>query len=248
MGTYLFKLGPENLGRYARPIDRVIAAAVPAWSIRLRVQDVAQLLAEALAPRLEAAPGRPLRFLNIAGGPAIDSLNALLLLRRDRPELLAGRAARIEVLDGDQDGPAFGARALAALSAQGAPLHGLDVTFRHTPYDWRRPEGLAGVLAEAEADQAVAAGSSEGGLFEYGSDEEILANLAHLRAGTSPDFAMIGSVTRSDEVMQALRKTSSFAIHPRGLEVFGALVRRAGWRIASAVERPLSDQVALVKA
>lgn len=42
MHTYLLKLGPEMLGSaYSSPVDRKIAAALPALGVRLRLQDMA---------------------------------------------------------------------------------------------------------------------------------------------------------------------------------------------------------------
>jgi hypothetical protein len=249
MDTYLLKLGPDNLGAaYATPIDRRIAAALPSMAVRLRVQDMAHLLADALAPRLAAHPGKPIRLVNIAGGPAIDSLNALLLLRRDHPAALAGRSAQIDVLDLDADGPAFGVRALAALSVPGGALHGLPALLRHVRYDWSEPSALRALLEDARAEEAIAAGSSEGGLFEYGSDEEIVANLTCLRDAAPADFVMAGSVTRADQLTRRLYVSGGPAIRPRGLDVFGALAARGGWKIARAIERPFSDNVALTRA
>ena len=68
MNTYLLKLGSANLvpGCSGR-IDRKLADSFPA---------------------LAARPSAPLHFVNIAGGPASDSLNALILLKRDHPEWL----------------------------------------------------------------------------------------------------------------------------------------------------------------
>src|SRR5262249_14669857 len=126
--TYLFKLGPDLLGTYARPVDKRIAAALPSISMRLRLLDMARLLVEGASPALEARRA-PLHLVNLGGGPSSDSWNAVLLLRRDRPELLTGRAVRILTLDLDAAGPAFGARAVAALGASNAPLHGVDVAF-----------------------------------------------------------------------------------------------------------------------
>ena len=160
--------------------------------------------------------------------------------------MLAGRAVAIDVLDGDAGGPTFGARALAALSAPGAPLHAVDARLRHVAYDWNDPRPLRGVLDDARAAGAVAIGSSEGGLFEYGSDDAILANLGAAREAALPEFAMLGSVTRADRPVQRLRETSQPATRPRGLEVFRALVAREGWRVEQAIERPFSDQVVMV--
>ncbi len=244
--TYLLKLGPNNLDAITtHPIDRRIAASVPVLSVRLRMQDVANLLSELLAPSLLAHPGRPLHLLNIAGGPAMDSINTLILLKRDHPQVLVGRQVVICVLDLDAAGPAFGARALAALSVPGAPLHGVEVEFRRLSYDWSRPADLAPVLAASRRENALVAASSEGGLFDYGSDEEIVGNLEMLREAA---LLVVGSVTRADEPMRTMQKNSTVRLQLRGLAAFGALADRAGWKIARAIERPVSDQVALIPA
>jgi hypothetical protein len=242
MTIYLAKLGPDNLGAaWAGPVDRRIAAALPSVLARVRLEDVSRLLAEGLAPVLEARPGSPLHLVDIAGGPGADSWNALLLLRRGRPDLVRGRRVLIQVLDLDHDGPAFGARALAALRAPGAPLADVDVTFRHTRHDWRDVAALKSLLEETP--DAVVAGSSEGGLFEYGSDEEILANLDTLRAATPADSLVTGSVTRKEGPVRP-----HFAVRPRSLDEFRALVARAGWVVSRAIERPLCYDVRLTRA
>lgn len=248
MNTYLLKLGAENLGEaYAKPLDRKIAASLPSFCLRLRVCDLARLLANAARTELEQAPqGRPLQLLDIAGGPAITSLNALILLQREAPHLLAGRHIELSVLDLDTAGPRFGARALAALSAPGAPLGELDIRLERVHYDWSNPTDLVPVLEQARADGAVTLAVSEGGLFEYGSDDEIIANLDTLRAGAGPGFAMVGSVTRADEPMQHLRRSSEVPTRPRGLPVFRKLTDRSGFRLEHVIERPFSDHVTLV--
>ncbi len=248
MNTYLLKLGPENLGdAYATPIDRKIAGTLPSFALRLRVSDLAGLLAAAARAALEAAPPeRPLHLLDIAGGPAITSLNALILLQRENGRLLAGRHVEIRVLDLDPSGPRFGVRALAALSVAGAPLAGVDARLERVHYDWSNPTELVPVLEDARASGAVTLAASEGGLFEYGSDDEIVANLATLRAGSGPSFAMVGSVTRADEPMQRMRRYSQIPTRPRGLPIFRALVERAGFTLEKAIERPFSDHVTLV--
>lgn len=244
LATYLMKLPPELLGdAYARPVDRRIVAAAPALSMRLRVQDMANLGAEALRPVLASEPRRPLVFVNIAGGPAIDSVNTLLLLRREKPELLAQRAIRIHVLDGDRSGPSFGQRALAAFSAPGSPLAGLEVRLEHELFDWAEPRVLRGALERAAAENAIVLGASEGGLFEYGSDADILSALAEFRDAGAALAGVIGSVTRDDEFMAVIKTTNRAATRPRGLPVFERLCRSVGYEICRAIERPLSDDV-----
>jgi len=245
MHTYLLKLGPKMLGNaYAKAIDRRIASSLPVLAVRWRLQDVAHLMAETLLPPLLEDPTRPLQFLNIAGGSAIDSLNTLILVRKRQAEVLADRQIFVNVLDLDHVGPAFGANALASLAQEGGPLHGLQIAFRHTPYDWHQPGDLKPVLNEAKEKRTLAICSSEGGLFEYGSDDEIQSNLRALRE--SPELvAVVGSVTRADEPIQRLRQMGRAATHPRGLEIFRRLIAETGWKVTHAIERPFSDQVVL---
>ena len=52
LDTYLLKIGPEMLGTYAKPVDRKIAGSLPCLGVRLRLQDVAQMLADCLTKAL----------------------------------------------------------------------------------------------------------------------------------------------------------------------------------------------------
>jgi hypothetical protein len=242
--TYLMKIGPDNLGPWAIEVDRQIARALGPTSMRMRLQNVAGFIAEALLPAFDAAAGGPLHLINIAGGPAIDSLNALILLRRDRRSALAGRSVHIHVFDRDTAGPSFGARALSALMEPGAKLHGLDVTFRHVPYDWRQPDTLRRALASLDLPRSLWAASSEGGLFEYGTDEEIVANLRVLReAGAGGSVS--GTVTRGDGPAALSRQGSFLATVPRSLPTFSALANQAGWSVDKAITVPYSIDVRL---
>lgn len=247
MNTYLLKLGPDNLGSgYAKPIDRKIAASLPAFAMRLRLQDMARLLVEAARSALiHSSAGRPLYLMNIAGGSAIDSLNALILLRREDPALLDGRQVQVVVLDLDSAGPHFGARALSALKAPGAPLAGVEVRFRHVHYRWSDATDLVPLLEEVRSAGALVLVSSEGGLFEYGTDEEIVANLRTLRPELAPDGAFVGSVTRADEPMQKLRSSSRVPTRPRGYATFEKLAELGGFQLGRVIERPFSDHVTL---
>ena len=253
MMTYLNRLGPDNLGEgYAGRVDRWMAATVAPLSFRFRLRDVARLAADGLAPALRARKDGPLHLLNIGGGPAADSLNALILLRGEHPEWLRGRRISIHVLDLDAEGPHFGARALAALAAEGAPLAGATATLRHVEYNWADPSGLRQAIAEIEPG-AVVAGSSEGGLFDYGTDGEIVANLGVLRDGTPDDFVMTGSVVRDENSMDPrLRATTRAAGMPAirylGLEAFSRLAGKAGWVVDRVIDSLAHHAVSLKKA
>ncbi len=244
--TYRMKLGPDNLGGDAHPIDRSIASSFPAFTARLRLQDMARLLADGIARTLTLGDSRPLCLMNIAGGPAADSWNALLLLRRQYPDLLADRKILLAVLDIDESGPQFGAQAVAALCAAGAPLCGLNIHFRSIRYDWSRADALAEVSAGFRAVDAACALSSEGGLFEYASDHEILANLKTMHLATADDAFIVGSVTRASGAASAAN-SPPVATRPHSFEGFQSLACECGWAVEASIERPFSFHVRLAK-
>ncbi len=247
MDTYILKLGPGNMyPPYASGIDRQISASLPGLSVRLRLQNVSHLLADGMRPMLAASPAKPLHLLNVGGGPAIDSLNALLILHTSNAGSLASRPIFIHILDLDEAGPHFGARALQVLQAQGAPLHGLDVQLEHTRYDWSDPSMLKELLGTV--GDAIVAASSEGALFEYGSEEIITGNLKTLQAATPPTAIMVGSVTRADTTGRLLNGASRAALQMRGIDGFTRLAESAGWSVAERLDRPSGHDVCLRKA
>jgi hypothetical protein len=243
MSTYLLKLGADHLpAGFDGRVDRKVAAAPHIALVRLRMQQIARLLAEALQAPLADAPDAPLHLINIAGGPALDSINALIMLARGRATLM-GRPITIHVFDAQQDGPTFGARALLALTAPGGSLHGLDIQFQHHAYDWNDAAPLTRLLAGLAAPDAIIAASSEGGLFEYGTDDAVVANLTALaRAGVA---IVTGSVTSSDEVRKRMIAQTRFRLFARGLEGFAPLAERCGYAIAESRTAVVSEQVLL---
>jgi hypothetical protein len=246
MNTYLLKLGPGNLGP-ACPgrIDRKLAGSFPALAARVRLQEVARRLARGLAPVLAARPASPLHFLNIAGGPASDSLNALIRLRQEHPDRLR-RPIHSHVLDLQREAPRFGARSLAALCAKSGPLHGLTITFQHLDYDWSGPGVLQALLAGLEPGSVVAA-SSEGGLFSYGSDQAIRANLMALHQGTPDDCIVVGSLSLLAPPMSRARRSTRLAVRQFSSEAFEQLAAGAGWIPEQGVPSPTRQVFCLMK-
>lgn len=246
MDTYRMKLGPENLGPRASRVDRRIAGSFPALSMRLRHQDMAHLLAGGLAPVLEARRARPLHLIEIGGGPAIGSLDALIRLERDQARSLAGRPITVHVLDLDQEGPEFGARALAALQAAGGPLQGVEARFEARSYDWNDPSGLRALLGSIPRD-AVVSCCSEGALFAYGSDQAIRANLEALRDLAPADLVLAGSVPGTGKAAVHLRSASRISTRLGDLAGFREVLRGAGWGLERVIERPLGYDVRLAR-
>lgn len=239
--TYIVKLGPDNLpDGFTSSLDQRVAGSPHARFVRLRLQHCATMLAEGLEPILAASPNAPLHFINIGGGPAMDSLNALLFLSK-RNQTLLNRPIAIHVCDFDTNGPSFGAAALGALQTPGAPLDKLKIIFDRQDYDWNNTSVLEGLLASIESN-SIACASSEGALFEYGADEAIVANLRLLHSCVK---FVVGSVTSNLPIRRRQIKTMRFALHPRGLEGFRPLAQQAGYTIERAELTPLSDHLLL---
>jgi hypothetical protein len=247
MSTYLLKLGPENLGVQASPVDQRIAASFPAFTARVRLQDMARLLADGLLHAAALDPERPVCLVNIGGGTGSDSWNAVIRLQDEQGELLVGREIGITVMDLDPRGPGFGGRAIEALCAAEGPLSGLKVGFRHCSYEWSDAERLRKLLRDLGAGDAACGISSEGGLFEYGSDGEIVSNLRVLDAETPRDAVVVGSVTREGRPVRASLIASRVLTRPRTIEGFRSLCEQGGWTVEEAIERPFSHNVRLVK-
>ena len=239
IATYVMKLGPANLmAPYNTEIDKRIAATPIVQAMRIRLAQVAGLLAQGLAPLL-AGNTHPLVILEIAGGPSADALNALIDLNRQG--LLAGRTAQIVDYDLDREGPGFAANMLAAL--QTGPLAGRDISLTLVPGNWSDTVALAKVLAGIPSEAIVAA-TSEGGLFEYGSDSDIVGVLNTLRSRID---VITGSVTRNAEINRLMRLHSRLKTIPRGLSRFAGLIAPAGYRVVQSHSAILSDQVLLTR-
>ena len=90
---------------------------------------------------------------------------------------------------------------------------------------------------------AIIAASSEGGLFEYGTDDAVVATLTALARAGVPIVA--GSVTSSSEVRKRMIAQTRFRFFARGLEGFAPLAERSGYAIAESRTAIVSEQVLL---
>ena len=250
MSTYLMKLGPGHLGAgWATDLDRKLVQGMngSGMSLGQRLQDMAETLAASLRPLLEADPSRPLTLLNIAGGPSMDSLNALILLYKAQPGLFSKRPVALHILDLESEGSHFAAASLAALQGEGGPLQGLQAKLSVHAYDWAQPQTLVELL-EVLPSNSVLALSSEGGLFDYGDDARILANLQALHAHSPQDCAVVASLSRPNDTGSPFQRQGIAKVVQRSVESFGALAKGAGWALSGeALVRPIFAVVSLRK-
>lgn len=233
--TYLAKLGPgvkqlTYLDKNASQSLQSIEASRRGYAISLQQNEV-------LHEWLEGSDAKePITFLNIGGGPASDNLNALLWLRHHHASTFEtaraqGTPFRIRVLDSDAGGAVMGERSLTILKGKDAPLAGLNASFDRLAYDWSHPETLIPELDQTRGHVLVTA---EGSLFEYGTDEEVLANLRTLRDHTPGDTVVSGSIYRTyDQMPLSVRLMQRLAPHLRwkyrGAEKLRELAAQAGW-------------------
>jgi len=240
MSTYVYKLGPNLIGGGPeREFDRNASMDIGGVAMRMRIRDLCRLQAGALIPQLESSPQRSLCFVNIAGGAASDSINTLILIHKENPTLVRDRKIEIHVLDIDAVGPKFALGCIEALKMPGLHFHGLDTAFHHTAHDWKDTKQLVPLLSNRE--DCIMMFASEGGLFEYGSDEAIIRNL-NVLYDYSPDSARIAGtvVHETDKVhatVPALAKSSNAGLRFLGVGGLAGLLEETGWSLERVQEK-----------
>lgn len=199
MQTLLYKLGPDLLkGRKIRLWDKLVSKQYTSMAIRFRLKEICRLQADILIQNLKDSPEKNICFINIAGGASTDSINTLILIQEKNPELLMGRKIEINILDLDSFGPNFAKRCIEVLKSPGKRFRELDITVRIIPYDWSNSSEKLLILTQ-ERSEWIQICSSEGGLFEYGSDAEIIDNLNQLYLNSPIDMKITGSLVFAKE-------------------------------------------------
>jgi hypothetical protein len=238
--TIMMKLGPRLIGKgRKRFLDRQVNKGFGALLIRMRARDISKCQAKALIQLLVKSPVKDLCFINIAGGAASDIINVLFLIQEKDPALLKDRKIEINVLDIDTFGPSFADSSITALKSPGGKFSKLNISFRHIHYDWNRTEKLAELLTERKEWLQIC--SSEGGLFEYCSDEVIKQNLNTLYTHSDDDIVIVGTLLHDIETIDAGMLAAlkiSTNIKPRlfGINGLKNIIENSNWKIESIIE------------
>jgi hypothetical protein len=239
LSTMMMKLGPELIGdEEERRLDRQLAESVNAVSVRMRLRDICRLQSEVLTAQLGALPRKNLCFVNIAGGAASDSINTLILMLKEEPSLLEDIKIEINVLDIDTFGPHFAERSLQSLREVGGLFQGLNISFRHILYDWSDTETLVDLLAGRR--ERILMCVSEGGFFEYGTDEEIADNLRALYDNSPDDTRIAGTVLheldRVDPTVPAAAERYGWKTRFLGIKGLENILEGTNWSLENVVE------------
>ena len=240
ISTLMMKLGPNLIGKGKKRFwDRSVSKGFGSLVIRMRMRDISKCQAEAIIPLLNKSPEKNLCFINIAGGSASDSINTLFLIQKEYPSLLKNRKIEINVLDIDTYGPDFAERCISALRLPGNKFSELNILFRHILYDWNNPQKLLELLSKRKEWLQIC--SSEGGLFEYCSDDVIIQNLIVLHDNSPEDIIITGTLIHDIETVDAgfvAALKISTSIKPRLLGINGLrnIIEKNGWMLNSTIE------------
>jgi hypothetical protein len=240
MSTYVYKLGPSLIGgEKERELDRSLSMGIGGVSVRMRIRDLCKLQVDVLTPRLKSSPGKDLCFINIAGGAASDSINTLILILKENPGLLKNRKIEITVLDIDTISPHFARQCIEALKQQKHYFYGLDVTFDHINYNWNDPDELIQLLSNRK--QCIVLCTSEGGLFEYGTDGDIIQNLNAIYDHTPDDTLIAGTIIHDldkvDPTVPAMAKATNAGLRFLGTTGLAGLLEKTNWRLENIIEK-----------
>ncbi len=240
LSTLMLKLGPGLIGKgRKRFLDRLSSKGIGGIVLRMRVRDICKCQKRALIPLLIKSPEKDICFINIAGGAASDSINTLFLIQQEKPSLLKNRKIEINVLDIDTYGPAFADRCIAALKEPDRRFSGLNISFRHIYYDWNNTDKLEELLSERKEWLQIC--STEGGLFEYCSDEVIVKNLTAIHRNSTEEIIIAGSLLHDIEkvdagIIAALKISTSIKPRFLGIDGLERVIETNKWKIDSITE------------
>jgi hypothetical protein len=239
MSTLMMKFGPGLIGKGRRKFfDRLGSKAFGAILLRMRVRDICKLHTDILETQLTNEKDKNLCFINIAGGAACDSINALITVFKKDPSLLKNREIEINVFDIDRFGPAFAKNCIESLKSTDNYFNGLNVTFNHIVYNWNNTAGLRDFLIKRNEWLNIT--SSEGGLFEYASDEDIIRNLNILYDNSQKNMKIVGSVIRDantvDPGILASMKLTNIKARLLGVEGLKKTIKETSWTIENIME------------
>ena len=239
ISTLMMKLGPNLIGKGKKRFwDRSVAKGFGSLVIRMRARDIGNCLAEMMLPIINKFPSKNICFINIAGGSASDSINALFLILKENPLLLKNKKIEINVLDIDTYGPSFAGQCIKELKSPGNKFCDLDISLRHIPYDWNNIQKLSELLLERKEWLQIC--SSEGGLFEYCSDDIIINNLNTIHINSSENIIILGSLLHDIEKIDAgiiagLKISTSLKLRFLGINGLKKIIEN-NWEVNKTIE------------
>lgn len=238
MSILMMKLGPGLIGSGRKQFfDRFGSKSFGAVTLRMRIRDICELQTELLTQQLRSTKADTICLVNIAGGSAADSINTIIHIARKNPLLLQNKKIEIHVLDIDKFGPAFAHNCLESLKKEGGVFRNLNISLHHLLYNWNNTLPLQNFLSGHNNDLIIC--SSEGGLFEYASGEEIIQNLNVLYNSVQDDMKIVGSLIRDEKSVDAgilaSMKITKIKAKLLGIEGLLKLLEKTNWILDNTI-------------
>jgi hypothetical protein len=239
LSTMMMKLGPGLIGKGRRKIlDRLGSKAVGAVMLRMRTRDLSISLAKSIESSINAYPGKDLCLINIGGGTATDSLNALILIQKSQPALLSGNRIELLILDLDDYSPFFAARCAEELISEKGVLKGVNLSCKHVHYNWQDISILDELLMNRSEWLTIF--SSEGGLFEYGEEGDIIRNLTTISGHIKRQVFFTGSLIKDpvnvDPIFKETHELTKIKTRQYGTDGLKRLAEESGWTITNVTD------------
>jgi hypothetical protein len=233
MSTLMSKLGPHLIGGgKERDIDRKASQGIGPVAARMRLRDLCMMQAHTLIPQLTESE-KDLCFINIAGGTATDSINTLILILKENKSLLKARKIEISIFDIDTWGPHYAGRCIEALKAPDCYFHGLNISFNHIFYNWADTRELVKFLSKRK--ECIMMCASEGGLFEYASNEEIYNNVNSLYDYSPGDMQIVGDTFHDldtvDPTIPVAGEVCGMSFRFLGTEGLNRILEETNWKL-----------------
>jgi len=142
------------------------------------------------------------------------------------------------VFDIDRFGPTFAQNCVKSLRSAGNYFSDLNVSFNHIYYNWIDSKILEEFLQKRKEWLNIS--SSEGGLFEYASDEYIINNLNVLYENSSDKMKITGSLIRDvntvDPGILASMKLTSINARLLGVSGLKTILKKTAWSFENIIE------------
>ena len=240
LNTMIMKLGPGLIGKGSKKLlDRFGSGAVGAVMVRMRTRDTSVFIADSIKNVLKEYPGKNLCLINIGGGTATDSLNSLILVQKSEPGVISDINIELNILDIDDYGPYFAIRSTEELISENGVLRGINLSCRHIIYNWKNASSLGELLMSR--NDWITLFSSEGGLFEYGEEEDILNNLKIISENITNQTSISGSLVKDainvDPIFSETLDITTIKPMQYGMEGLIRLADKSGWKISNTSDR-----------
>jgi hypothetical protein len=228
--TLFLKLGPELLSGCNVPyFTKWLSKQFISYALRIRLLKLCEMQIKYIQDIVLENPEKNICVINVGGGPSVDSVNVVKMLVDNNPNIFIDRSLEIAIFDRDLLGPEYAKKSFIELVG----CDNKKVTLKTVYYDWSKIDVLKEYL-NANHDKIIIY-VSEGGIFEYGTKEEIIENLNELATIKTKNIVVFGSVVKAEDEINkgylASSKISGIQLKFWGVKGLAKLIENTSWEI-----------------